>query len=118
MNRLLMILALLLPRVCLAEVPHMSAFACTEATGNESTDRATAKAMAKGMLVLDLNSTVTASEKFETVTTESEDSLEVSDRITKSVISSGKQQLRGVQTIESYYTEFNGIRHYCVTLVI
>lgn len=118
MNKVLPILILLSPQMCLAETHHMSAFACVETTGNESVDRETAKAIAKGRLVLDLNCTVSSVEKYSSVKTENAQSLNVSDQLTHTVISSGRLRLQGVQATESYYTEINGIKNYCVTLKI
>lgn len=118
MNKHLMALALLSSSACLAGTQHPTATACIETTGNESVDRATAKAIAKGRLVLDLNSVVTADKRLEKVTTESSDSYEVTDKLTENIHSSGQLRLRGVQTIESYYTQINGIKNYCITLQI
>lgn len=111
-------LALLFSSACLAEIQPTTATACIETTGDESIDRATAKAIAKGRLVLDLNSVVTARSHIEKVTTESSDSYEVTDKLTENIHSSGQLRLRGVQTIESYYTQINGIKNYCITLQI
>lgn len=118
MNKHLMTLALLFSSACLAETQHPTATACIETTGNESIDRATAKTIAKGRLVLDLNSVVTARSHIEKVTTESSDSYDVTDKLTENIYSSGQLRLRGVQTTESYYKEINGIKNYCVTLQI
>lgn len=118
MNKHMIALALLFSSACLAEIQPTTATACIETTGDESIDRATAKAIAKGRLVLDLNSVVTARSHIEKVTTESSDSYEVTDKLTENIHSSGQLRLRGVQTIESYYTQINGIKNYCITLQI
>lgn len=118
MNKYLMTLALLFSSACLAEIQHPTATACVETSGNESKDRATAKAIAKGRLVLDLNSVVTARSHIEKVTTETSDSYDVTDKLTENIYSSRQLRLRGVQTTESYYKEINGIKNYCITLQI
>ncbi|MDW2009933.1 hypothetical protein [Vibrio sp. Vb0301] len=118
MNKHLMTLALLFSSACLAEIQPTTATACIETTGNESVDRATAKAIAKGRLVLDLNSVVTVRSHIEKVTTETSDSYDVTDKMTENIDSSGQLRLRGVQTTKSYYKEINGIKNYCVTLQI
>lgn len=118
MNKHLMTLALLFSSACLAEIQHPTATACIETTGNESNDRTIAKATAKAQLVLDLNSVVTVRKHLETVTTETSDSYDITDKLTENIYSSGQLRLRGVQTTESYYKEINGIKNYCVTLQI
>lgn len=118
MNNYLMILTLLFSSACLAENQNPTATACIETTGNKSIDRATAKAIAKGRLVLDLNSIVTARSYIEKVTIESSDAYDVTDKLTENIYSKGQLRLRGVQTTESYYKEINGIKNYCVTLQI
>lgn len=118
MNKYLMTLALFFSYVSLAETQHPTATACVETTGNESIDRATAKTIAKGRLVLDLNSVVTVRSHIEKVTTETNDSYDITDKMTENIDSSGQLRLKGVQTTESYYKEINGIKHYCVTLQI
>lgn len=93
----------------------IAASVCISASGNESSDKTIATALAKGQLAQQLSVTVTARSSLKSVSVGNGEST---DSLTETVTVESKQQFYGIRTISSDYEPSNETEQYCVSLEI